>query len=132
MFYSFTVLQPRAKAFFRKTSEFESFTAFVAAGARWKVLGGAAFIASTGGLLLLIRESSTSVWWLLMIAKAVLLCSARCIFVYASWRLWPQRLFAAESEAHIYQRKFAAVALSLLIIVALCFLLSIFAARGRG
>lgn len=132
MFYSFTVLQPRAKAYFRDTSRFEDFIAFVAAGARWKVLGGAAFVAATGCLLLLFREAPVSAWWILMLAKAVLLCIALTIFAYASWRLWPQRLFASESEAPLFQRKFTAVALSLLIIVALCFLLSIFAAHGRG
>lgn len=130
MFYSFTVLQPRAKAYFRETSRFEDFTAFVAAGARWKVIGGATFIAATGCVLLLARESPTSLRCVLIAAKAVLLCLALTIFAYASWWLWPQRLFAAEREAHIYQRRFAAVALSLIVIVALCFVLSILAAHG--
>jgi len=130
MFYSFTVLQPRAKAYFRDTSRFEDFVAFVAAGARWKVLGGVAFIAVTGCLLLLYREAPTSSWGYLIATKGLLLCLAIAIFAYASWWLWPQRLFASEREAPIFQRRFTAVALSLIIIVGLCFVLSIFAAHS--
>jgi hypothetical protein len=61
MLYSLVVLHPRAKSFFRNPAQFEDFIATLAAGARWKVLGGCMFIALTGGILLLLREPGQSI-----------------------------------------------------------------------
>ena len=56
MFYSLTVMQPRAERFFESAAEFEEFVAHVAQGARWKVLAAFAFVAATGGLLILVAR----------------------------------------------------------------------------
>lgn len=130
MFYSFSVLHPRAKVYFRDVGRFEDFIAFIAAGARYKVLGGAAFIAVSGIVLLLYREDAATLWWLIMAGKTVLLSIALFIFAYASWWLWPERLFASAEEIPGLQRKFATVAVSLIVIVTLCFALSVLAAHG--
>jgi putative copper export protein len=52
MFYSLAVLHPRARAFFGDAKRFEEFISHVAAGARWKVLGGCLLIALTGAALM--------------------------------------------------------------------------------
>jgi hypothetical protein len=40
MFYSITVIQPRARRYFQSPHDFEEFIAVISNGARWKVLGG--------------------------------------------------------------------------------------------
>src|SRR5574339_645930 len=74
MFYSLTVLHPRARSFFGNPRQLEDFLAHLAAGARWKVLGGAAFIALTGlGLLLCSpTEALSSVKSLYLLVKVIL------------------------------------------------------------
>src|SRR5262245_13452708 len=57
MFYSLAVLHPRARAFFETPSRLEAFLAFIATGARWKVLCGCFVIAMTGIILVCLRGS---------------------------------------------------------------------------
>jgi len=73
MLYSLLVLHPRARAFFGSPRQFEDFISYVAAGARWKVLGGAAFIGSCNdGLFLIASEEDARVmvqWYRARIGK---------------------------------------------------------------
>src|SRR5712664_2783567 len=96
MFYSLLVLHPRARSFFSSSRQFEEFIAHVAAGARWKVLGGAAFVAVSGAGLLLLRgaEHASTGRNACAIAKAVLFAIAVSLFCFTSWVLWPARILA--------------------------------------
>jgi hypothetical protein len=127
MFYSLAVLHPRARAFFAAQAQFEAFITFIASGARWKVLFGCSVIAVTGLLLIWFHGSSSPIWQACLIAKAVLFAVAVSIFVYASWFAWPARVLAAPNEIPAFQRRFQLIAVSLITLVALCFLLSILA-----
>src|SRR5262245_17665418 len=106
MFYSLAVLQPRARAFFATPSQFETFIAFLAAGARWKVLSGCVVIGLTGIILLRFHGATSFLWQVCLIAKAVLFAIAVSIFAYASWCAWPARILATPAEAPIHQRRF--------------------------
>ncbi len=127
MFYSLTVMQPRAKRYFDTLQEFEEFVATVAQGARWKVLSAFAFVAVTGaGLIILARPASPSrVWIALMTVKCVLFLAALAIFCYASWRLWPRRIFATPEELPSIQRAFHTVGWTLLSIAGTSMVLGI-------
>ena len=62
MFYSLAVLHPRACACFASLRQLEEFIAFIAAGARWKVLFGCAVIGATGLALIPFRENPSAAW----------------------------------------------------------------------
>src|SRR5262249_6519361 len=121
MFYSLTVLHPRARSFIGNPRKFEEFITHLAAGARWKVLGGAAFIALTGIALGL--TGNTGAWsqakWICLGAKTVLFVVAVSVFCYASWVLWPARTLASDEEIPKFQARFRMVAVTLLFIVGL-------------
>ena len=127
MFYSLTVMQPRAKRFFASDAEFEEFVATVAQGARWKVLAAFAFVAISGaGLIVVARPRPMSSAWLVIVAlKLALFALAVAIFSYASWRLWPRRIFASPAELPGIRRQFRVVGFTLLIIAAASFVLGI-------
>src|SRR5262245_42450574 len=84
MFYSMVVLQPQARFFFSKASQVEEFIAHMAAGARWKVLVGAAFIAVTGVSLLLLPagDQMSPGQRFCLLAKAFLFVAAVSLFCY--------------------------------------------------
>jgi hypothetical protein len=131
MLYSLTVLHPRARSFFGSPRQFEEFIVYLAAGARWKVLGGAAFIALTGlGLLLLpaARTASTA-WSACIAAKVFLFVLAVGLFCFASWKLWPARILASPADVPEYQRRFRLVAFTLLVLVALSTALGVLSSR---
>ena len=127
MFYSLTVMQPRARRFFASDAEFEEFVATVAQGARWNVLAAFAFVALTGvGLVVVARPEPLTTRWLVIVAlKVVLFALAVAIFSYASWRLWPRRIFASPAELPSIRRQFRVVGFALLMIAAGSFALGI-------
>ena len=127
MFYSLTVMQPRAKQFFATDDDFEEFVATVAQGARWKVFAAFAFVAITGvGLIVVARpEPVTTAWLVIVTVKIVLFMLAVAIFSYASWRLWPRRIFASPAELPAVRRRFRQVGIALLAIAATSFALGI-------
>jgi len=129
MFYSVIVLQPRAKAHFETDHAFEDFAATLAHGARWKVLTAFAFVGITGALLIFTArpEGRTAGWIVLIAAKAVLFFAALAVFCFASWRLWPRRIFASPAELPAIQRQFRLVGFTLLTLVGLAFVLGIVA-----
>ena len=119
MLYSLVVLHPRARSFFGDIARFEEFVTWLAAEARWKVLGGAAFIALTGiGLLLLpSQETRPALFYPCVYAKAVLFVIAVGLFCYTSWVLWPARVMASEKEIPKFHRTFRLVAITVLLLV---------------
>src|SRR5262245_47002825 len=131
MFYSLTVLQPRAAAFFDKPAQFEEFIAAVSHGARWKVLSAFAIVGLSGfGLLALLWPASASpVWWTLIGVKIVLFLTALGVFIHTSWRLWPARILALVEEIPGYQRKFGLVGRTMIALIGLALALGIAAHR---
>lgn len=119
MVYSLMVLHPRARSFFSSSRQFEEFIAHIAAGARWKVLSGAGFIALTGiGLLLLPGSDHPSTGRnYCVIAKAALFVIVVSLFCFASWRLWPARILASDEEVPKFQRSFRRIAVTLIMLV---------------
>jgi hypothetical protein len=119
MFYSLTIVHPKARAFFGQPRQFEDFIAHLAAGARWKVLGGATFIAITGlGLWLCSgKEEWSAGRSVLLLVKTILFVAAVGLFCFTSWKLWPARTLAAADEIPKFQRKFRMVAVVLLALV---------------
>jgi hypothetical protein len=83
------------------------------------VLGLAAVLAGSGAGLIAIElnEGDPNAWWAgLLVFKSGLLAAAVALFVYVSWRLWPQRLLAHMSgspELARIQARFRWIALAL-------------------
>ncbi len=119
MLYSLMVLHPRARSFFGSPRQLEEFIAHIAAGARWKVLSGAAFIALTGiGLLILPGAGHSSNGRnACVIAKAVLFVIAVSLFCFTSWVQWPARTLASFEEIPKFQQRFRRIAVTLLVLV---------------
>ena len=127
MFYSLMVLHPRARTFFSSSRQLEEFIVHIAAGARWKVLSGVAFIALTGvGLLLLPGTEHTSTGRnACVIAKTVLFVIAVSLFCFTSWVLWPARTLASAEEMPKFQKSFRRIAVTLLVLVGVSMVLGI-------
>ena len=119
MLYSLAVLHPRARSFFGSSRQFEEFIAYLAAGARWKVLGSAAFIVVTGlGLLLLqVAGPPAPGTGVCLVTKSILLVVAVSLFCFVSWVLWPARVLASAEEIPKFQRRFRIIAVTLLALV---------------
>ena len=134
MFYSFAVLHPRGRAFFESDRDFEDFIAFVSAGARWKVLGAFALVASTGFALLPLTAPGRdrSLWDVLVLAKVALWLIALAVFCYTSWRLWPRRVLAGPAEVPGLQRTFRVIGATMLALVGTSFVLGVAAHALRG
>jgi len=121
MFYSLTVLHPRAALFFKKNEDFEALITTMSAGARWKVLGACLLLAASGIWLTLInwRSPVPSIWLVFIGLKLALFLVALALFSYTSWWLWPARVFATAEELPLFQRKFRWIAWSLTVLVGL-------------
>ena len=133
MTYSLLIVQPRARRWLGDPQRYEEFAATIAAGARWKVLGMIAAVALSGaGLALLAVDGGRpdAAWTVLIVAKVALLAVSLGLFWFVSWRLWPRRLFALESELPPLRRRFDLVAVSLTGTVAAAFLLGLLAAHS--
>jgi len=125
MGYSIGVVQPRARRFFQDARDFEEFTAFISHGARWKMIGTLGLIAVTGALLVIFHPHEADHRWLAIIAaKMLVLLIATAVFCYASWRLWPARIFASPEEIPVFQRRFRMVGYAMITMVVLEFILA--------
>jgi uncharacterized membrane protein len=129
MVYNLTIMHPGAKRFFHNDIEkFEEFIATISQGARWKVITGIGLVAASGaGLIPLAHPANQAHWNALIAAKAILLLIAVIVFWYASWRLWPKRIFAVGAEAERIQRQFRIVAISMICIAAAAMVLGVLA-----
>jgi len=126
MAYSLGVVQARVRALFDDPVRAEEVAVFMAAGARWKVIGVMAILAATGGGLALVGGRGHSTWWQIAIGtKGVLLVVAAAVFAWVSWRLWPARVFALPEEVPGWQRRFQIVGATLLGLVSAEFVLGI-------
>jgi hypothetical protein len=126
MLYSLLALHPRALLFFQNSKQFEDFIAFLAAGARWKVLGIMALIAFSGmGLLFLPGAQQSVLFRNCVIIKIILFIFAFVVFCYASWILWPARIMAASHEIPMFQRRFRVVAIVLICLIGLSMVLGL-------
>ena len=121
MFYSLTVLQPRALLFFDDEEAFEIFITVISHGARWKVLSAFGLMALTGIPLTVLNGSlkSSALWIGLIGLKGGLFLITLMIFVYTSWWLWPARVLATVAEIPLMQRKFKLVGGTMLGLVGL-------------
>ena len=119
MFYSLTVLHPKAALFFKKAEDFEALITTLSDGARWKVLAACFLIAVSGAGLAIInwRSPVRSIWLILVALKLALFLVALALFSYTSWRLWPARVFATAEEIPLFHRKFRLIAWSLIFLV---------------
>jgi uncharacterized membrane protein len=119
MFYSLTVMQPRAVRYLERPERFEEFIAVVSAGARWKVLAAFALLAGTGMGLVLVgrREALSALWVGVVVAKGLLWLAALGLFVHVSWRLWPARVLALPEEVPALQRTFRRVGWTMILLV---------------
>lgn len=126
MFYSFTLIHPRARKFFQNPQDFEEFITFISSGARWKVLGGFALIGSSGLALAILNPADTQQpSHAVLLIKSLLLMVAIAFFCFVSWKLWPQRIFATPEEVPRFQRLFRWVALVMISLVTIEFVISI-------
>ena len=132
MFYSLTVLHPRADRFFDSDDQrFESFIATLAQSARWKVLSVLALIAITGAAMIPLAQSRAAAHWKgIIAAKAILWLLAVGIFCRVSWRLWPARIFAAPQDLPAIRRHFRASAIAMICIAAAAMVLGVWAHGG--
>lgn len=119
MFYSLTVFQPRALAYFVDPVRFEDFIAAVSRGARWKVLSAFGIVLLSGIALALFDHPRpiTGIWVTLIVVKSALFLVALAIFCHVSWNLWPARIFATPEEAPLFQKRFRRIGLILLLLV---------------
>jgi len=132
MFYSLTVLHPRAKGFFQGDRDFEDFIAFVSQGARWKVLGAFALVGLSGIALVPLTAPNDVRWTALVGVKGLLFGVALVVFSYTSWRLWPRRIMAGTEEIPRLQRTFRRVGVTMLLLTGSAFALGILAHVSRG
>jgi putative copper export protein len=134
MFYSLTVLQPRAKAFFATDAEFEELITAISAGARWKVLGAFTFVGLSGVALfaLLWRADPEPAWLVVMGCKVALFLAALAVFGHVSWRLWPRRVMASPAEVPALQRRFTRVGFTMITLVGTSMVLGVLARACRG
>ncbi len=131
MFYSLTVLQPRAARYFVKPAEFETFVAAMSQGARWSVLAAFGLVGISGMALALLHDSDAiSPRWLLLLGiKTALFAVAFGLFVHISWRLWPARVMALAHEIPHFQRVSRRLATIMLCLVGLSMALGVLAHR---
>lgn len=110
--YSYARLYRQMREFLGSGARYEEFAITVGAGLRWWVFGVFASMGLTGAGLLALRwhDPHSTTWWALMAGKGVLLVYMTAIYAYASWVMWPARIFAAPEEVPRIQRRFTVVA----------------------
>ena len=121
MLYSLVVLHPRAAVFFGDIKELEAFLITVSAGARWKVLGACGLVFASGMGLTIVNwpADASPAWQGVVLLKLALFLAALALFGYTSWWLWPARVFAADEEIPLVQKKFRRIGWSLIGLVGL-------------
>jgi hypothetical protein len=117
MAYSIGVVQPKLLRYFGSPQRAEEPATFVAAGARWKVIGVIAALGVTGAALIVLHDGGSPAWWALIGVKVALLAVASGVFWYVSWRMWPRRLFSLPAEVPGRQAAFRRIGWTLLSLV---------------
>ncbi len=126
MVYSLLVLQPRARRFFPRPEDYETFIVQVSAGMRWPVLAAFALLAASGtGLVLLHGSAFSFARAFLLGSKTLLFFAALALFSYVSWRMWPARILALPEELAAVRAKFRRVGGLMLFLVGLNMVLGV-------
>jgi hypothetical protein len=125
MAYSLFVVQPRLAGMLGTTggddpARVEDAQRELAQGNRWPVVGLIAVLWLTGIGLVLV-DAGDGWWWAGVALKAALLAAATALFWWVSWRGWPRRVFALPDELPGLQRRFRAVALTMLGLIGTAF-----------
>ena len=109
--YSYLRLYPQMRKFLGTQERFEEFAITVAAGLRWWVFGTFALIGVSGAALAVVSapEHPSAMWRLFIAAKILVLIEMFAVYTYASWVMWPARIFAAPADVPAVQKRFTAV-----------------------
>ena len=118
MIYSLTVVQPRVERFFRDHERREEFLLTLAHGNRRPVVALIAALLLTDLAVLLGRPEVRLGYGMAL----VLYLLAGALFVHASWRHWPTRVFALPDELLGFQRRLRQLAWIMLGFVGAAFL----------
>lgn len=127
MCYSLTVVQPKVAAFFPDAEDRELFLVLLAHGNRWKVVGLVAVLIVTGLAVAVVSGGLVAIGY---VVALLLYVAATGIFWYVSWRHWPARIFAVTEELPGFQRRFRVLATTMLLLVAVAFLVALSANVG--
>ena len=130
MAYSLFVVQPRVARVLGGPERAEDLYRELAAGNRWRVAGLIGVLGLSGFGLLLDEPGRSPLWWVTVAGKGLLWAAAAAVFWWVSWRGWPRRVFALPTELPGVQRRFRAVALTLLGLVGTAFVLGVALHRG--
>ena len=122
MSYSLTVVQPKVAAFFPDAEDREPFLVLLAHGNRWKVLGLVAVLILTGLGVAVLSGGLIAIGYAIAL---LLYAAATTIFWYVSWRHWPARIFAVSEELPGFQRRLQVLATTMLLLVAVAFLVAL-------
>ncbi len=125
MAYSVVVVQPKLLHYFGSPQRAEEPATYVAAGARWKVVGVITALAITGAGLTILDGDRPAWWWALIGAKIGLLGVASVLFWYVSWRMWPRRVFALPAETPGWQAAFRRAGWTLITLVGAAMVLGV-------
>jgi hypothetical protein len=122
MAYSLFVVQPKlARMVGGDPDAQEDAQRILANGNRWPVVGMVAVLWLSGAALVAVDADRD---WPVVAVKAALLAAASALFWWVSWRGWPRRVFALPAELAALQRRFRAVAVTMLAFVGAAFALS--------
>lgn len=126
--FTYVVVLPRARRAIDSIWGYEHFVATLNHGLRYAFFAGYALLVSSGAALAwLLPQPGRG---MLLIAKAILLLASVSIFCYTSWRLWPRRTFAAESEIAAIQASFTRLGVAQLVIITLASVLGVVLGHG--
>ena len=122
MAYSLFVVAPKlARMVGGDADAREDAQRILANGNRRPVVGMVAALWLSGAALVAVDTDRV---WPVVAVKAALLAAASGLFWWVSWRAWPRRVFALPAELPALQRRFRAVAVTMLALVGAAFVLS--------
>mgnify|MGYP000990312802 CR=1 FL=1 len=98
-------VDPKAKQFFERGSDYERYSLQLAHGMRGVVLLALLVCGGSGFILLGLRWNSSEIWQTLMAAKIAVWLTAFGVFTYISWVYWPKRVFIVETEYRQMRRQ---------------------------
>jgi len=122
MAYSLFTVQPKLAAMTGggDPGRVEDAQRILAHGNRWRVVALIATLWASGAALVALDPGD----WAVVGAKAALLAAASGLFWWISWRGWPRRVFALPAELPALQRRFRAIAVTMLLLVGAAFAVS--------
>lgn len=112
--FNLFVLTPRARAYFAEDGAHEDFVFTVVHGLRWPVFAGAVAVVGTGLFRWWqLHATASAAWSALMLAKIACATVSVSLFLYVTARLWPQRVFAKDTELPTIRRAFFVVGVAI-------------------